>query len=87
MLFLQSIIQVIVGAAVLRTLPVGTILRSSIAGSTPYRFCGIDGGKVLITLCGDPRWCSPAQTQRYSIEYAATNWTIDVPSAVKAVAS
>ncbi len=81
MKFFQTIIQVIVGAAVLRTLPIGTILVSPISGYAPYRFCGIVGDKVTVAL---GRTWQPNATwvESFSIEYVTTNWAIEQPKAV-----
>ena len=85
MIFLQTIIQVIVGAAVLRTLPMGTIFRSPHAMFLPYRFCGIVGNNVMVTLGLTETWTNTPRLQSFSIEYVATNWTIDASSGGKAV--
>ena len=80
MLFLQSAIQSIVGAAALRALPPGTVLHSP--RGVPHFFEGMDSdldGNVQVRLqtgwlTNSPKAFPP---QEVSIKAVTTTWTID----------
>lgn len=88
MLFLQSIIQVIVGAAMLRVLPPGTVLHSP--RGVPHFFEGMDSdldGNVQVRLqtgwlTNSPKTFPP---QEVSIKVVTTTWTIKAPLAASTV--
>ncbi len=80
MRFLQTAIQSILGAAMMRTLPPGTILYSP--RGVPHKFKGMDSdldGNVTLQLVTGWQTNSPKQfsPQEVPIVNVATSWTVD----------